>query len=228
MNKRQAVSLLGAASILAGCAAPGSPPGTPAIAPIVQRTSSNGVPCSPIQSTSNTTNAVIGGAGGAAAGAAIAGISGAHSRGVRNSALAGAVIGAVGGSQYNNAIGAKELDDGSIKLNIPGAVLFNTGKSDINPSFIPTLTKVAATVRDYCGVTARIVGFTDSTGTYAANKVLSEQRAQAVVTYMLTQQIGQDRLFSEGHSSDEAVGDNKTEAGRAQNRRVEIYIRPPT
>ena len=45
---------------------------------------------------------------------------------------------------------------------------------------------------------------------------------------MATQQIGTDRLFAEGHSSDEAVADNRTEAGRAQNRRVEIYVRPPT
>ena len=178
MSKGQTVSLMVITGVLAGCATPnGSVTGVPTVTPIVQRTSSNGVPCSPLQTTSNTTNALIGGAGGAVAGAAIAGATGAHSRGVRNTALAGAVLGAIGGSQYNNAIGAKELDDGSVKLNIPGAVLFNTGKSDINPAFLPTLVKVAATVRDYCGVTARIVGFTDSTGTYAANKLLSEQRA---------------------------------------------------
>lgn len=69
-----------------------------------------------------------------------------------------------------------------------------------------------------------IEGHTDSAGSAATNKQLSEQRAQAVMNYLIQHGVGAVRLESRGHGEDKPVADNKTEAGREQNRRVEFLI----
>ena len=180
------------------------------------------------QGNSNVTNAAIGGALGAVAGGLI-GRSAADKKtvGTRNGALFGAMAGALAGSQYNKVIGLSEQPDGTVKLNVPGAVLFASGKAELNPEFRQTLNEVAGTIREYCGVTASVVGHTDSTGRPELNETLSAQRAQAVVSYLGSQGVEPYRLSSEGRASREPVASNDDPTGRQQNRRVEIFIRPP-
>ena len=69
-----------------------------------------------------------------------------------------------------------------------------------------------------------VYGHTDNVGSAAANKKVSDQRANTVAKYLKTKGIDKDRLTAEGLSYDFPIASNDTEAGRAQNRRVEIYI----
>ena len=147
--------------------------------------------------------------------------------GVRNGLLLGALTGALVGSQYNKMIGMTEQPDGSVKMDIPGAVMFRSGSSDISPSFAATLDSVASTIREYCGVTGTIVGHTDSTGTPDGNRKLSLDRARSVSNYLAGRGVESSRLQAFGRGQDEPVASNASELGRAQNRRVEIFVRPP-
>jgi outer membrane protein OmpA-like peptidoglycan-associated protein len=176
----------------------------------------------------NTQNAAIG----AAAGALIGGLIGSSaakksSVGARNGILLGALAGGLAGSKYNSMIGMTEQNDGSVKLNIPGSVMFRTGSAEISPEFASTLDSVAGTIKEYCGVTGTIVGHTDSTGSAALNQRLSQDRARSVASYLASRGVDPSRLSQDGRGPAEPIADNSTEAGRAQNRRVEMFIRPP-
>jgi len=72
-----------------------------------------------------------------------------------------------------------------------------------------------------------IVGHTDSTGSDAINNPLSVRRAESVRDYMATKGVTGGRVITEGHGAREPVAANETVSGRAQNRRVEIYLREP-
>jgi outer membrane protein OmpA-like peptidoglycan-associated protein len=183
--------------------------------------------CKKLGGNTNTENAGIG----AAAGAVLGGILGSSvantsSVGARNGALLGALGGAIAGSQYNKLIGMSEQPDGSVKLNIPGAVMFRTGSAEVSPEFAATLASVGNTVREYCGLTATIVGHTDNVGSADLNQRLSNERANAVVNYLARQGVRNDRLRAEGRGMNEPIASNASEGGRAQNRRVEVYVRP--
>lgn len=187
--------------------------------------------CKPLPGTEkpDTTKAtVIGGVVGAVAGAAIGGsVANKGAVGRRNGALFGAVAGALAGNAYAKSIGMSEEADGSVKLNVPGSVLFPTGSAQLAPSFKSTLDTVAGTIKEYCGVTGQVVGHTDNTGTYAINSKLSLERAQSVVAYLNSQGVEMNRLSADGRADSQPVAPNTDEAGRAQNRRVEIFLRPP-
>jgi len=177
---------------------------------------------------SNTKNAAIGAAVGAVAGGLIgSAVSKKSSVGARNGILLGALGGALAGSKYNSMIGMTEQNDGSVKLNIPGSVMFKTGSAEISPEFATTLDSVGGTIKEYCGVTGTIIGHTDSTGTPDGNRKLSLDRARSVGSYLTAKGIDPSRLQQDGRGQDEPVAANTTEAGRAQNRRVEIFVRPP-
>lgn len=177
---------------------------------------------------SNTTNAAIG----AGIGAVVGGLIGSSaakksSVGARNGILLGALAGGLVGSKYNSMIGMTEQQDGSVKLNIPGSVMFRTGSAEITPEFASTLDSIGNTIKEYCGVTGQIIGHTDSTGSAALNQRLSMDRARSVASYLSARGIEPARLSQDGRGPNEPIADNSTESGRAQNRRVEIFIRPP-
>ena len=71
-----------------------------------------------------------------------------------------------------------------------------------------------------------MVGHTDSTGNPNYNLTLSQKRAQSVASYLTDRGVARNRLSAEGRGQNQPVADNATEAGRAQNRRVEIYLKP--
>ena len=183
--------------------------------------------CKRLGGNSNTENATIGAVGGAVLGGLLgSSVANTSSVGTRNGALLGALGGALVGSQYNKLIGMSEQPDGSVKLNIPGAVMFRTGSAEISPEFGATLASVGNTVREYCGLTATIVGHTDNVGAAESNRRLSNERADSVVSYLVRQGVRSERLRAEGHGMNEPIASNATDAGRAQNRRVEVYVRP--
>lgn len=84
--------------------------------------------------------------------------------------------------------------------------------------------KKAAEMADMQDTNINVYGHTDNIGTAAANKKVSDQRASTVAKYLNTKGIANERIVAEGLSFDFPVADNNTEAGRAQNRRVEIYV----
>ncbi|MDE1182897.1 OmpA family protein [Paraburkholderia sp.] len=164
--------------------------------------------------------ALIGGGKGAAigagVGAAAGGITGYNWQNIRNK-LSGATKGT--GTQIT------EQPDGSLKLNIPSSVTFDTNSYAIKPSFAPVLDQVGQTLNQNPEVNAQVVGHTDSTGQAAYNQTLSVNRAQSVVNYLASHGVAGQRLSAQGMGASQPIADNNTEAGRAQNRRVEVYLR---
>ncbi|MBL8398450.1 MAG: OmpA family protein [Candidatus Accumulibacter sp.] len=200
-----------------------------------QQTATGPGGCKPLGGTqqtttanSNTTNAAIGAVAGGVLGAVVGrNVANRSSVGTRNGLLLGALAGGLAGSQYNKMIGMTEQNDGSVKLNIPGSVMFSTGSATISPAFASTLDSVAGTIKEYCGLTATVTGHTDNTGTVEGNRRLSEERARSVANYLVSRGVDPMRLQQAGRGQNEPIATNATEEGRAQNRRVEIFVRPP-
>ena len=105
-----------------------------------------------------------------------------------------------------------------------GDVLFETGKADLRSGARTNLDKLAQFLREYEDRTIRIEGHTDSTGSDAINRRLSQQRADSVRDYLVSSGINGSRITAVGRSKDYPVADNSTAAGRQQNRRVEIIF----
>jgi outer membrane protein OmpA-like peptidoglycan-associated protein len=179
-----------------------------------------------------TNSALIGGAVGAVAGGLVGrAAADKKSVGTRNGALIGAVAGALAGSVYANQMQVTEQDDGSVKLNIPGKVLFALNSSRLSPEFQSTLDSVSDSVIEFCGVNLQIVGHTDNTGKRDYNYKLSLERATSVQAYLLmamrNRHVNDRTIDVSGAGPDQPVELNTTEEGRAQNRRVEIFFVPP-
>lgn len=107
------------------------------------------------------------------------------------------------------------------KLVLKG-VFFKTASAELTPESLPTLDKLAEQLTTFPEVKLEVQGHTDNVGSAAKNKKLSGKRAEAVVAYLVTKGIAKDRLKAFGYGPEKPVGDNKTEDGRAQNRRVEL------
>ena len=102
-------------------------------------------------------------------------------------------------------------------------IFFDTGKSDLKPESAPALAEVAKLLQQSPGLKVYIVGHTDMTADLATNVKLSQARAQSVVNAMVAQySIAAPRLIAFGAGPYAPVATNKTEEGRARNRRVEL------
>jgi len=101
---------------------------------------------------------------------------------------------------------------------------FATGSASILPESEEQLNNIAAVLKAYPDVNVKVGGYTDNTGNAAANRTLSQQRASAVRQALIGKGIAANRLVAEGYGSDHAVGDNATEEGRAQNRRIALRV----
>ncbi len=158
-------------------------------------------------------------------------------------ALIGAGVGALAGGAVGNyqdkqekklrqqmaGTGVEVVRKGdNITLDMPGNVTFAFDKSDLNPQFYPVLDKVAQTLLEYDQTVIQVAGHTDSTGSHAYNMKLSEQRAASVKTFLAGRGVPAQRMHTVGAGPDHPIADNSTEAGRAENRRVEITIVPVT
>ena len=104
-------------------------------------------------------------------------------------------------------------------------VNFDVDKWTIRPESEPVINQVAGMLRDNPDLSLIIAGHTDSSGTWAHNKTLSENRAGAVVQALVARGIAAPRLASVGYGQDKPIADNATEQGKARNRRVELVKR---
>ena len=106
-----------------------------------------------------------------------------------------------------------------------GDVLFATGKADLQPGAMSTISRLAEFLAEYPKKTVLIEGHTDSVGTDAYNQGLSERRAMAVQTALIQARVDPARISSVGYGEARPIADNNTAEGRLKNRRVEIVIR---
>ena len=112
----------------------------------------------------------------------------------------------------------------AIKVTFDSGILFDFNKSSLKPEAKAQLDKFASEMSDMKETGITVYGHTDNVGSEAANKKISLQRAESVGNYLNSKGIAKDRLTMAGLGYDQPVADNSTEAGRAQNRRVEIFI----
>jgi outer membrane protein OmpA-like peptidoglycan-associated protein len=114
-------------------------------------------------------------------------------------------------------------------ITLSGAVLFASGKSDLLPTAQIKLNEVAKALTEQDPESKMVVeGHTDSQGAAAMNQELSEKRARAVRDYLVSRGIAADRISAEGFGPTRTIADNKSPEGRANNRRVEIVVKPTT
>jgi outer membrane protein OmpA-like peptidoglycan-associated protein len=103
-------------------------------------------------------------------------------------------------------------------------LLFDTGKATLQPSSQEQLNNIAAILKAYPNAHIKIGGYTDNTGDPTVNQALSEARAQNVMNALVSDGIDSSRLEAKGYGDQYPVGDNNTEAGRAQNRRIAMLV----
>lgn len=173
---------------------------------------------------------------GAAAGAAIGQVIGKDTKGTLIGTAGGAAVGAAIGNIFDRqekelkdklqgtGVDVKRTGEGEIKLTAPENITFDTNSYVVKPQFRKTLDSVATVLNTYPDSTIVVSGHTDTTGTDAINNPLSVNRASSVASYLESQGISTSRITSRGYGSKQPIASNATEAGRAQNRRVEIAI----
>jgi len=99
---------------------------------------------------------------------------------------------------------------------------FDTGKAEIKPESAGTVDQIVALLKGHSDLKISIEGHTDNVGTPASNKALSEQRAKAVMDAVVKGGVEASRLAAVGWGQEKPIADNRSEDGRAKNRRVEI------
>lgn len=99
---------------------------------------------------------------------------------------------------------------------------------DIQPQFQSTLNQVSQTLASYDQTYIDVLGHTDSTGSDAYNQALSERRAQSVASYLSSHGVARARMGIRGFGESQPIASNESEAGRSENRRVEIKVVPVT
>jgi outer membrane protein OmpA-like peptidoglycan-associated protein len=177
--------------------------------------------------------AVIGAAAGAAVGGVVGNQTGSTARGAIIGAVVGGATGAIIGHQMDQQ--AKEL-----RVEIPGATVERVGEgievtfasgllydfdSDaIRPEAGRNLRNLATSLNKYPNTELLIVGHTDALGSTAYNQDLSLRRANSASMYLTSNGVGAIRLRASGRGELESLASNETEAGRQQNRRVEVAI----
>lgn len=110
------------------------------------------------------------------------------------------------------------------KIELKQTVYFETGKAVIRSRSYGLLNEVAMALKDRPKMKVRIEGHTDSRGSDSYNLRLSKARAASVRKYIIAQGVNEVRMVSEGYGESQPIADNRTSAGRAQNRRVEFVI----
>jgi outer membrane protein OmpA-like peptidoglycan-associated protein len=178
---------------------------------------------------------------GAGAGAAVGAASGALIGGDGKGALIGAAAGAALGSGVGYYMDRQEAQlrarlegtgvrvqrqGDNLMLIMPGNITFATNSSDVSGSFYPVLDSVAIVLKEFNETSINVSGYTDSTGSDMYNQELSERRANSVASYLVRSGVMHGRIQSRGFGERYPVASNDNEMGRAQNRRVEISIRP--
>ncbi len=192
--------------------------------------------------TNTGKGALIGGGGGGALGAGIGALIG-GGKGAGIGSAIGAAVGAGAGALIGNKMDKqqKELQQQlanqakveqttdqnglqAIKITFDGGILFPFNSSKLSEQAKADLSGFAANLNQNPGTNVEIFGYTDNVGSYEANAKVANNRANAVKTYLENSGVSASRLTARGIPMADYVASNDTEAGRAQNRRVEIYI----
>lgn len=194
--------------------------------------------CESIQNANNTQK---GAAIGTASGAVIGGILGNNIGKGKNAAL-GAVLGGIVGGVAGGVIGNKmDKQANDIKNALPGAEVERVGEgikitlsenmvnfafnsAELTSSAKTNLDKLATVLINNPDTNINIYGHTDNKGTAQVNQKISENRANSVKNYLISKGIASSRMITMGRGFSEPIATNETEAGRAQNRRVEFAI----
>lgn len=112
----------------------------------------------------------------------------------------------------------------AIRLVMGSSILFSTGSYNLSPTAQAAISKIAYNLKQFPETDVTVVGYTDNTGSAAVNDKLSLERAQAVVNQLIALGIPADRLKAVGRGWNDPIASNATAEGRAQNRRVELFI----
>ena len=177
--------------------------------------------------------AVIGAGAGAAIGGVIGNQTGSTARGAIIGAVVGGAAGAIIGHQMDQQ--AKEIDQSipgakvervgeGIQVTFESGLLFDFDSDVIKPTAASNLQELARSLNKFGNSNILIVGHTDSQGDDAYNMALSQRRANSASAYLQSQGVPSSRVSTSGRGEAEPVASNDTEAGRAQNRRVEVAI----
>jgi outer membrane protein OmpA-like peptidoglycan-associated protein len=183
---------------------------------------------------SNTTK---GGAIGAGVGGTIGGVIGHQSDNTVVGAIIGAAVGGAAGALIGRHMdkqaeelradlkGAKvERVGEGILITFDSGLLFGFDSYTLQSATKSNLTELAQTLKKYDDTDILVEGHTDNTGDDAYNQTLSEKRAGEVKTYLVEQQVDASRITTKGYGEKQPLAPNDTEAGKKENRRVEVAI----
>ncbi len=175
-----------------------------------------------------------------AIGAGVGALAGAVIGGDAKGAAIGGAVGAAGGyvwskhmadkkaamerSTQGTGVAVTQTQDNQLKLQIPSDVSFDTGRADIKSNLRPILDQFANGLSSQPNTEVRIIGHTDNVGSDAVNDPLSLQRAQSTRDYLAAHGVNPSRVRTDGRGEREPIATNATADGRAQNRRVEIFL----
>ncbi|MCC6786473.1 MAG: OmpA family protein [Hyphomonadaceae bacterium] len=177
--------------------------------------------------------AIIGAIVGAAAGTLAGGDD-------RRNAMIGAGIGALGGAAIGNymdrtyqnlrerlagtGVNVERVSQSRIRLIFPADLTFDFNRDTVKSQFVGTLRDTGGVLRTYDQTTVDVIGHADSVGPDDYNLDLSRRRADNVASLLQSGGVQSVRILKEGHGEREPIASNETDSGRAQNRRVEVYI----
>jgi outer membrane protein OmpA-like peptidoglycan-associated protein len=194
--------------------------------------------CENMNMTPRQKGTATGAAVGAAAGAVVGKATGGKAA---TGAVVGGALGAVAGNLWSKRMEEKRAEmaratqgtgidvtrttDNRLRMNVPSDFSFDVGSAAIKPQMRPVLDQFAQGLDPKMRVT--IVGHSDSTGGEQLNNRLSLERAASVRQYLSHEGVDPSRVLINGRGEDEPIASNETVAGRAQNRRVEIFLSEP-
>lgn len=202
-----------------------------------------GCSTNPFTGEDQASKTAIGAGIGVLAGAAIGAATGDNAKERRKRALIGAGVGGLTGAGVGAYMDAQEKklreklkatgvsvtrQGDNLILNMPGNITFKTGSPDLNANFFQVLDSVDLVLKEYDKTLIAIAGHTDDVGTDENNMRLSQARAETVGNYLVARGIATTRILATGYGESRPIADNKTAAGREQNRRVELTLEPIT
>lgn len=178
-----------------------------------------------------------GAAAGGAAGAVVGGVIGSQTGSTARGAIIGAAVGGTAGAIIGREMDkqAEELEEGipnatvervgeGIQVTFDSGILFDFDSSTLRTVAQGHLTELAASLREYDDSEVLIVGHTDSVGAEGYNQNLSERRAESAGNFLVRAGVAPNRIRTTGLGEMEPVASNATDAGRQENRRVEVAI----
>ncbi|AXC49887.1 OmpA family protein [Paracoccus suum] len=191
----------------------------------------------PVPANRAQTGAILGAAAGAAYGLQRDSDSSNKGRDIVRGAAAGALVGGLAGSaldaqaralqQSVTTPGVTVVKNGNvINVNLPESILFATDSAAVSGVAVNDLYSIARNLNSYPNTRVDVIGHTDNTGSAAHNQDLSERRARAVAGILSAGGVASNRIATAGRGFTQPIASNATPQGRAQNRRVEIIIRP--